>query len=173
MSTSSPIRRILMAAGLALAMAACGDDVTPGSDGGGGAGPCPAGDVFCHAHGGDRWTDERASVTFSEATAYCESLGGTLPGISALRTLFVACPATEPGGACGVTDQCTSETCLTEACVGCGDGGLNVFQNENPFWSSTANSDKAGERFVAVYRYSLVHSVAETVTQSAYCIAPP
>ncbi len=111
-------------------------------------------------------------MTFAEAKAFCEGLNGKLPGISDLRTLFVDCPATEPGGACGVTDACAGEACKNDACVGCGDGGLNLFGDENPFWSGTAVSDRPGFHFLAVYRYSLIDFLDDTMAMSAYCIAP-
>lgn len=175
MRTSSWIFRAAITAGLALASNGCGGDVTGGSGGSTtiDTSPCGAGDPFCHSFGGKLWTDEKGDMTFADAQAYCASLHGELPGISALRSLIKDCPATETGGACTVTDQCASQACLNDACGGCGDGGLNVFSNENPFWSATANSDLPGERFVAVYRYSLVHSRVETGSASAYCCTPP
>ncbi len=160
---------------LALASVGCGGNGTGGSGGSGtiDTSPCSGEDPFCHAYGGKLWTDEKGNVTFAEAQAYCASLNGDLPGISALRSLFTGCPATETGGACTVTDQCTSQTCLNDACGGCGDGGLNVFSNENPFWSATANADHPGERFVVVYRYSGITSRVETQMASAYCCTQP
>lgn len=155
-----------------LALAACGTSDSGGTGGAGGWSVCTAADPFCRKLGQTRWSNEKSGVTFAEAKAYCEGLGGELPSISDLRTLFVDCPATEPGGACGVTDTCTSEACKNEACIGCGDGGHDIFGDENPFWSATAVSDKPGFHFLAVYRYSLIDALDDTLAMSAYCIAP-
>lgn len=171
----SRIQLTAIAAFLALSCTACGGNGTSGAGGSGtvDTSPCGAADPFCHSFAGKHWSDEKTDVTFAEATAYCQDLGGHLPSISDLRELFVDCPVTEPGGACGVTETCASEACVTEGCVGCGDGGLNVFKNENPFWSSTANTDVPGERFIAIYRYSGVDSIVETKAVSAYCCVQP
>ncbi|MFO0756366.1 MAG: hypothetical protein U0359_07740 [Byssovorax sp.] len=172
MNTHQRVLGLAMAATLALAGAGCGTTEPPGDGGTGGSAACTDADPFCHPHGGKRWGEEKTGVTFAEAKAYCEGLSGKLPSISDLRTLFADCPATEPGGACDVTDTCTTEACLNEACVGCGDGGHNVFGNEDPFWSGTAVSDKPGQHFLAVYRYSLISALDDEKAMSAYCIAP-
>ncbi|MFO0588578.1 MAG: hypothetical protein U0441_13600 [Polyangiaceae bacterium] len=135
---------------------------------------CPVDNPFCHELAGTCWTDEHTGSTYQDAATWCADLKGTLPSISDLRAIVEDCPATETGGACGVTDECTKTSCLTMACQGCGDGGHDLFHNENPFWSGTAVSDAPGERFVMVYRYSLIHTAPETQDfNSAYCTRTP
>ncbi len=66
-------------------------------------------------------------TTWDLAAAYCAllSLAGHgmgewhLPTISELRTLVRGCPATAPGGACGLTDACLDEVCNSADCNGC------------------------------------------------------
>lgn len=158
---------------LPLSLLGCGAS-NPCGPVGDGAATCPADNPFCHEYAGLCWTDEHPGSTYQEAATWCGDLDGALPPISALRAIVEACPATEPGGACGVTDQCVKTSCVTAECTGCGDGGHNVFHNENPFWSGTAVSDAPGQRFVMVYRYSLIYAAPETdAFNSAYCTITP
>lgn len=46
-----------------------------------------------------------------------------LATISELRELIRRCPATEPGGDCVVSDNCTTTDCSSAACEGCGPRG--------------------------------------------------
>ena len=59
------------------------------------------------------WSDKPSEMMmFDEAFDYCDNLvegvisDWRLPTIGELRTLIQNCPATEPGGVCGVTDEC-------------------------------------------------------------------
>jgi hypothetical protein len=90
--------------------------------------------------GGDVWKDPQSGLTwqvvptatgmnFSEAKPHCGklSLGGysdwRLPTINELRGLVRGCPATQNGGACGVTDSCLSRNCRKDICEGCSFNG--------------------------------------------------
>ncbi|MFO7736456.1 MAG: DUF1566 domain-containing protein [bacterium] len=108
--------------------------------------PCPN-ENFPHHHDGDCWSDKASDpMNHSEAISYCEDMGGHLPTISELRTLIQNCPATETGGACGVTDNCLSYSeCWNDACSDCSwdnGGKYSVFDGLDPsLWSSSVRSD--------------------------------
>ena len=85
--------------------------------------------VWADPYSGYMWQNpSRAEVhTWFEANDYCSNLnlGGyqdwRLPSISELRTLIRGCSETESGGACAVTDECKSLSCLS-SCNGCSTG---------------------------------------------------
>ena len=93
------------------------------------------------------------TMTWNKAKEYCENLNEDgysewrLPTISELRTLIKNCPATETGGACGVTDNClSSDKCRNDACNGCKyfkDGRYSKLGDTGWFWSSSELSDYA------------------------------
>jgi hypothetical protein len=135
-------------------------------------GPCPAAEPLCQQFLGRHWSDKVNMLSYAQAEAHCASLGARLPTISELRSLIVECAATAPGGICGVTDTCSSyATCWGEgACIVCGDGGLSVFKDEEPFWSSTPNADQTGQQWTVAFRYNLIDTrEASAVGPSAYC----
>ena len=84
----------------------------------------------------DTWADPATGLTWQvkppsegmlweEAKLYCQELslegtGWRLPTISELRSVVRGCEATMTGGACNVTDECTSGgACWSEICLGC------------------------------------------------------
>jgi len=85
------------------------------------------------------WEDPGTGLTWQDgpwceamgcaaAIAYCDALelGGQadwrLPSIGELRSLVRGCEAIEPGGACGVTDDCLDIDCWDLVCYGYGCG---------------------------------------------------
>jgi hypothetical protein len=90
-----------------------------------------------------------------DAWDWCESQsfppydGWRVPTIEELRTLVIDCPATAPGGACGILDDCTDPTtCGGAACDGCTTYGGGINGCYWPFvgqeclqalWSTTAS----------------------------------
>jgi hypothetical protein len=114
----------------------CGPDGCGGTCGGG----CDAPTQVCDTTGGvcvpAEFCDSAARLCWQmipdhaeshdDAVEHCNTLelaGSSewrLPTISELRTLVRGCPATEPGGDCGVTSTCTNfGSCYSEPCVGC------------------------------------------------------
>ncbi len=69
------------------------------------------------------------AIGCDEAVAYCDALDldgrqdWRLPSIGELRSLVRGCAAIEPGGSCGVTDDCLDVECWDLVCYGCGAGG--------------------------------------------------
>jgi hypothetical protein len=137
-------------------------------------GLCTSDKPLCQKFQGHSWSNMKDDLTFEAAKEYCSSLGGRLPTISELRTLIVECETTQPGGACRVTDTCTSNATCSEhmPCVGCGDGGLSVFHDDNPFWSSIPVADQPGDIWTIAFRYSDISPIRSDYPISAYCVGP-
>ncbi len=103
------------------------------------------------------WEDPPSGGSRNQGSAmsYCASLSLAghgagewhLPTISESRTLIRGCPATEDGGACGVTDLCLGNACLGTECNGCsymaGPGAAGCYRDPTvegeclAYWSSS------------------------------------
>lgn len=99
-------------------------------------------------NGSLEWSDlSKTAMIYSAAKTYCENLCGRMPTISELRTLVQNCPASETGGACGVTDTCPS--CYTdEGCKSCdGDstGKYSKLGDANIWLLSATMTSTAGD----------------------------
>lgn len=95
---------------------------------------CVRNDSSCEIDGlpyNETWTDSETGLmweAFDQCSSrpYCDGFEWAgyddwrLPTISELRSLVQGCQATETGGSCGITDECTSySSCWEEECEGC------------------------------------------------------
>ena len=129
-----------------------------------------------------RWTD---------AIAYCAALdlGGYgpgswhLPSISELRSFIRGCPATMPGGECGLTDSCLEASCRGSGCFDCahlGGPGLGGCywdpavrgRCDDCFWSSSAIA--GGTELAGLVRFfgGWVDEVGSGSTLRVRCVRP-
>jgi hypothetical protein len=137
--------------------------------------PCAGG--AADAAGTLCWQDPAfPEIERDSAYAYCAelSLGGyedwRLPTIDELRALVRGCPASEPGGACPVTDG-SPTTDLTTSCYGCsdecgGDGCTDqalhescVWYDDGNAWSSSVPPDAPTDAFVLNFWTAGFHSL--------------
>ena len=99
-------------------------------------------------------TPDSQKYSWDDAQTYCDNLvlgdrdDWRMPTISEVRTIINGCPATELGGSCGVTIECTDvNECWNESCNGCnhsnGPGENGCYWNTqlrgncDMYWSST------------------------------------
>jgi len=149
------------------------------------------------AAGCNTWTDSSSGLmwengeeffgTWNDAIEYCFELscGGyddwRMPTIDELRSLIVACAATETGGSCEVTDPgCTEYGCRNLDCAGCKE-------NEGPaldgyylpddldgdyyvYWSATEISDEEEFAWLVSYKFAAVTSGFMSSDYSARCV---
>jgi hypothetical protein len=86
---------------------------------------------FCDVGPGLCWQNVPRALnsTWESQNEYCNTLdlaGSTswrLPTIDELRSLVRGCPASEPGGACAITETCTHTTTCVSGCGGCSSLG--------------------------------------------------
>ena len=103
--------------------------------------------------------DWKSAIEHCDSLVYADYDDWRLPSISELRSLVRGCPATEPGGECGVTDSCVGVECwesyecaVCEELEGPGEGGCywpkeikgRILPETSCFcffWSSTKNPE--------------------------------
>ncbi len=101
---------------------------------------------------GEPWYDSASGLTWQnppadnlvdwqDAIDYCNDLNldghsdWRLPSISELRSLIRGCPGTVTGGACGVTDSCTDDSCYDNAaCNYCDANGFGNGPADGCYW---------------------------------------
>ncbi len=125
------------------------------------------------------------SMYHEEAAPYCASLSlaghgpgeWRLPTISELRTLVRGCPASEPGGACGVTDGCLLSTCRVD-CGGCTwvEGSCywppGIEGSCSPYWSSSPDASNDGYYWALSFTEAIVYSDSITNIAEVRCVRP-
>ncbi len=105
--------------------------------------PCNSFDPICHYYADKFWSGmAEKKMTWTEAKLYCTKLGGRLPTISELRTLVIICEEIQPGGKCGVTDECLQESCLSDDCsCETNFNDCSAFNDEKELWSISEVTD--------------------------------
>jgi len=129
-------------------------------------------------HEGICWSAPASSeMTWSDATTYCEGLGGRLPKIQELRTLIQNCPETEYPQPDGQTDWCEIEDPdkLTEGdwstdCYSYCSGDLNVFGDTEWFWSSSVYVDNTDNAWYVYFSNGRVLNTSKTSGRYAMCV---
>jgi cysteine-rich repeat protein len=118
------------------------------------------------------------SIAWQGAVDYCKNLATgnkhwRLPSIDELRSLIQGCPATAPGGACGIDNSGTIDD-ITHDCDGCTDnagGGaghcywptaLDASCGDN-FWSATVPPDNTKYAFIVRFSDAMV-GIGDKVT---------
>ena len=112
--------------------------------------------LFTDKSTGLMWSSRSQEMRWEDAVAYCKNLNEgnlsdwRLPTINELRTLIQNCPATEPKGACRVTNNCLSEEkCWNISdCRGCDrndfgkiDSKYSKLGTQDTLWSSSKLDD--------------------------------
>jgi hypothetical protein len=135
------------------------------------------------------WEDPPPSGyrNWESAVAYCDSLvlgsqsDWRMPTISELRSLVRSCPATEPGGECGVTDDCSEFACWDpESCEGCSGNGPGLGgcywdpslhgSCGSWHWASTPCLDQPDRAWRILFKRSDLRSSLKTAERHIRCV---
>ncbi|MDP8257794.1 MAG: DUF1566 domain-containing protein, partial [Candidatus Alcyoniella australis] len=128
------------------------------------------------------------SMSWDEAKTYCANLSfdghddWRLPTISELRSLIRGCDATETGGACNVTDDCTESDCWNNPCIGCeygegpGSGGA-YWPDEMTgeifwYWSSSSVAHYGDRAWAVGFNTGYVGEDGTGNYSGARCVRP-
>lgn len=90
------------------------------------------------------YVDWDAAMTYCNGLALCGHGDWRLPTVSELRSIVRGCPATETGGACGVTDECLASSCWSPGtCWTCREVAgcyvdANLTGSCDMYWSSSS-----------------------------------
>ena len=124
--------------------------------------------------------------TWSSSQSYCDNLtlgstkGWRLPSVGELRSVVDGCISVEPGGTCGVTDQCLKPSCanLSANCNGCAsgqgpDGGCYWVKDlsgpcDNYYWSSSLLDENYSSSYWSLHYGGAVVKAWNTAATSAY-----
>jgi hypothetical protein len=144
------------------------------------------GETWTDSSSGFTWqvTPSDASLTWSDAISYCETLslaggGWHLPTISELRTLIRGCDGTTINGSCGVVDSCLESSCQDASCLSCSSGGgpndgcyaPPELSNEcNWYWSSSSVSDDSSYAWIVKLSNAGVGVVIVSDSGEARCV---
>lgn len=101
-----------------------------------------------------------------------------LPSISELRSLVRDCEKMQIGGACGVTDGCTTSTCLGSSCQGCSGSAPNgcywptasVLGACDWFWASTLNVEDQSQAWMIGFGNAYIGTDQMTKTHRLRCV---
>lgn len=120
------------------------------------------------------------------ANNYCTNLdrGGykdwRLPTVSELRSLIRGCPATRPGGSCGVTDSCLEDDCWNDPCDGCepeqGPGLDGLYAPSElsgdgwEYWTSDPVPDQDERVWYINFRFGNVFHNPDSLYTNARCV---
>ncbi len=128
------------------------------------------------------WQQEmpEEKMNYRDAVNYCENLeydghaDWRLPTISELRTIIRNCPATEPGGACKVTDECLVwDKCHSEDCRSCRNdepGYFSPFNDTYWLWSSSQRMDTINISWVVKFYIGSVGNRHVSLKGNVRCV---
>lgn len=129
-------------------------------------------------YAGLEWSPKSATtMTWADANAYCQNLGGKLPSIDELRKIVTNCPTTVYDGTCQVSDpDClSSSTCWSEDKCRCDDKSktYSALGEEDKYawlWSSSSLVDTNTYAWSVFFLNGYVNLFSKSSTLSARCV---